>query len=99
MSELTANQAKAMKAWEDTCEDFDVLSFDTISRRSGLPRYLVRRTVRAMARKGFTRFCFGCWTDDGTPAGSGYGLTDKGRAYMDELARAFLARLNGPSSS
>lgn len=94
---LTARQQQALKAWEDTDKDFDVLSFDTIARRSGLARCDVRRTVRDMARRGYTKFYRGCWTDDGTPAGSGYGLTDMGRttmnAKMDAAEAALLARL------
>lgn len=81
---LTANEKQALKAWRGTSSDFDVLSFKTIERRSGLAGHLIRRTVRNMSRKGVTKFARGCWTDDGEPAGSGYGLTPEGRALLPQ---------------
>lgn len=81
---LTNNEKQALRAWRDTYEDFDVLSFADIASQSTLPRPLVRRTVRSMARKGITRFVRGCWTDEGEPAGSGYGLTTAGRTALKE---------------
>ncbi len=84
---LTERQKQALKAWEDTQEEFDVLSFDQIAKLSRLPRHQVRRTVREMARKGVTRFVRGCWTDEGYPAGSGYGLTNVGRSVLAQDAR------------
>ncbi|TIM95059.1 MAG: hypothetical protein E5Y34_27665 [Mesorhizobium sp.] len=83
---LTELERTAIMAWQDTQDDFDVLSFDAIADRSALPRKMVRRTVRAMARKGVTRYVRGCWTEDGEPAGSGYGLTPIGR--LDLLIEA-----------
>lgn len=88
MSALTKNEAMALRAWLGTDEDFDVLSFATIQHRSWLPKRLVRRTVRAMARKGVTHFVRGCWTEDGDPAGSGYGLTSSGRSLMLQIPEA-----------
>lgn len=85
---LTLTRQKTLTAWLDTDEDFDVLSFDTISRRSGVERHRVRRVVRDMARRGYTRFVSGCWTDEGLPAGSGYGLTSVGRAALSEGSRS-----------
>jgi hypothetical protein len=84
MACLTELQTKCLKAWIDTDPDFDVLDFDNIADRSGVRRHLVRRVVREMKRRGVTRFARGCWTEDGEPAGSGYGLTDLGRTMMDE---------------
>jgi hypothetical protein len=40
---------------------------------------LIRRTVRALARKGLTGFSNGLCSDDGTFLGAGYGLTRAGR--------------------
>jgi hypothetical protein len=64
---------------EDRC--FCVMSFLAIANRSGLEIRLVRRTVRALARKGFASYERGCWTDDGEMAGSGYQCTQDGFAY------------------
>jgi DNA-binding IscR family transcriptional regulator len=82
---LTQNQKTAFKAWFDADHDFGVLSFNTIALRSGLPRNLVRRTVRALARRGLTQYERGCWTMDGEPAGSGYRLTEYGRSVLQEV--------------
>lgn len=86
MANLTQNEATALKAWEMSDPDFDVLPFAAIARRSKLPAHLVRRTVRSLARKGLTQFVRGCWTEDGEPAGSGYGLTRVGRDVMNALS-------------
>jgi hypothetical protein len=76
---LTANEQKAMSAWigEDCGWG---LYFETVAKRSGLPRHLVRRTVRALARKGMVEL-ERLFDDDGHTAGSGYGVTPKGRAW------------------
>lgn len=43
----------------------------------------IRRVTRALARKGYTYFQRGLFTEDGELAGSGYGVTEKGYAYRD----------------
>ena len=63
-------------------EDFGYMSFDGIAQISKLARRHVRRTVRALARKGLTEYCRGLWTEDGTPAGSGYRCTQFGRDML-----------------
>lgn len=85
---LSALENTALTAWHDTYADYDVLDFAAIAGRSGLPRGSVRRVVRAMARKGLTRFVRGCFSYDGEMAGSGYGLTDEGRKLMEDKLNA-----------
>ena len=80
---LRGYEAKVMKAWYDTQEDFDVLSFARIAYRSGIDRKHIRRAVRSLARKGVTKFYQTSWTDEGEPHGAGYGLTPLGRAMID----------------
>jgi len=92
---LTLNEYKALTAWRDVSPDFDVLSFAAIERLSGLPRRLVRRTVRSMARKGVTKYVRGAWTDEGQAYGSGYGLTDEGHKLLNELRGSMLASIKG----
>ena len=84
-AKLTRNEEMALEAWRYTDRDFDVLSFAEIANRSKLDRSLVRRTVRRMARNGITSFHRGCWTVDGEPAGSGYGLTSAGRTALASI--------------
>lgn len=83
MVKLTENEKNALIAWIDTEEDFDVLSFKRIHVYGAIPRHLVRRTVRALARKGITHFVRGCMTEDGDMAGSGYSLTKEGRELLN----------------
>lgn len=79
---LTGYEAKSFKAWSETSEDFDVISFDTISRNSGVEISKVRRAVRGLARKGLTKFYRTSWTDEGELHGAGYGLTKEGRELI-----------------
>lgn len=65
--------------------DFRVRCFEPIQRETGLDRKVVRRACRSLARKGLAKYHRGCWTDEGRPAGSGYGATEKGRLIYEEL--------------
>ena len=47
----------------------------------GLDRKRVRRACRSLARKGLLQFGRGLWTEDGEPAGSGYGATTDGKHW------------------
>lgn len=78
---LTDRQKKTLKAWEDTDAECDVLSFSTIALRANIARCDVRRTVRDMARRGYTRYVRCGWSDDGL-LGSGYTLTEAGRLAL-----------------
>ena len=80
---LTGYELQAFKAWEECAFDYSVLSFDTVSNRTGLERSKVRRAVRALARKGLLKFYQMSWTDEGTPHGAGYGLTELGVSNFD----------------
>jgi hypothetical protein len=53
--------------------------FKSLAAISGLPAATIRRTVRALARKGLAEFERSLWTEDGVPAGAGYALTQMGR--------------------
>lgn len=80
---LSDRERKALAALCQVDGDFAFMSFASVARRSGLPPCDVRRSVRALARKGFAAFGKGLWTDDGTPAGSGYCATEAGRQRME----------------
>ncbi len=54
------------------------VNFKTIAKRSGLDPKHVRRTVRALARKGLAEYARGLWSEDGEPRGSGYCCTKLG---------------------
>lgn len=48
-----------------------------------LPAHLIRRTVRALARKGLVAYEKGLWCDD-RPAGAGYGIIEAGRLRAEQ---------------
>lgn len=58
------------------------LPFAAIQDRSGLPQHMVRRTVRALARKGLAQYQKGLWSEDGGPAGAGYCVTKAGLEFF-----------------
>ena len=78
---LTALERQALSAWEDTSE-YGGLHFAAIQKRSKIKPHLVRRVVRALARKGYVKFCRGMWTEDGEMYGSGYAITNTARAAI-----------------
>ena len=60
---------------QNSSPDEHYIYFAGIQRRTGLSRDFVRAACRSLAAKG---------TDDGDPAGSGYAVTDAGRAALAE---------------
>lgn len=52
--------------------------FAPLIERTGLDRAQVRRHCRYFARKGLAEYSKGLWTEDGEPAGAGYGITSAG---------------------
>ncbi|MBL4768118.1 MAG: Lar family restriction alleviation protein [Rhodobacteraceae bacterium] len=51
-----------------------------------LSRDLIRATCRSLTDRGHTVFMNSLFTDDGMVAGSGYGITKKGRGYFTALS-------------
>ena len=85
---VSKREAMALQALADEyCRDFGYLTFRSISALSGLEQAHVRRTVRALARKGLAEYAKGLWTEDGQLAGAGYRCTTAGL----ELAASFPA--------
>lgn len=71
-----------------------VLAFRDVGRRVRLNRAEIRRACRSLARKSLAKFCFGCWTEDGEPYGSGYSATELGSQSADEkLVEKIVARM------
>ena len=79
---LSANQRLVMAGLSDTSVDHR-FPFAAIGHKSGLDRHLVRRTVRALARKGLLEYERSLWNEDGEMVGSGYGLTAQGAAFVE----------------
>jgi hypothetical protein len=88
---LTPGQRTALRGLDGSgstggwCDNL-CFPFRTIMRQGGCAdRAQVRRWVRQLARKGLAEYHKGLWTEDGTPAGAGYGLTMLGAATLELL--------------
>lgn len=84
---MSPNQTKALKAMAEAYSnspEFSYMSFSKIALRSGLAPDLIRRTVRAVARKGFAEYQSGLWSDDGEPRGAGYRITNAGMKALED---------------
>lgn len=79
----TLNETKVLALLASGSEDFGVMSFAGIAGYVRLTRREIRRACRALKRKGLAEFYRGCWSEDGAPAGSGYGATAAGREKAD----------------
>jgi DNA-binding Lrp family transcriptional regulator len=78
LPKISEREMKALNALAGTGEEY-YLNFKAIARRSGLDPSHVRRSVRALARKGLAEYRSGLWTEDGEMAGAGYRATAVGR--------------------
>lgn len=78
---MSPQQRKCLDALNTLTEpDGEVCApFMPIISVTGLDRQVVRRCVRALARRGLAEFHSPLWTDDGQPAGAGYCITIRGR--------------------
>lgn len=50
-----------------------------------ITRDMARAICRSLTDRGFAFYMRGLFNDDGQPQGSGYGITNAGAAYLDEL--------------
>lgn len=46
---------------------------------------MARAICRSLTDRGYCFYMRGLWTEDGEPAGAGYGITDKGAEYLNFL--------------
>ncbi|MCW2276336.1 DNA-binding MarR family transcriptional regulator [Rhodoblastus acidophilus] len=74
---LNATETTVLAALQGANGDYCFRNFTFLSRETGLDRQQVRRACRSLARKGLAVFGRGLWTEDGTPAGSGYAAAGK----------------------
>lgn len=79
LEEIGQAEALALKALCEVSGDWAYFTFKLISKKTGLDIAATRQAVRTLASRGYAEFARGLWTEDGTPAGSGYRATDEGR--------------------
>lgn len=72
-------------AWDNCDPDYGYFSFSLIATKSGVEKHRIRRAVRALSRKGFLQFAKGLTDEDGEFRGSGYGLTQDGFNFLNNL--------------
>jgi hypothetical protein len=59
---------------------------------------MARAICRSLTDRGYAFYMRGLWSDEGYPGGAGYGITDKGAAYLETLCSddpAILRALEG----
>ena len=66
--------------------EWRAFNFKGITKRCDVEPHLIRRVVRALARKGLAQYERSLWCDDGMPAGAGYRCTDAGFTAFTALA-------------
>lgn len=82
---LVGYERKALLAWAETREDWDIIGFAGIAAKGGIDLPRVRRAVRGLARKGLAKFHQTSFDDEGVPKGAGYGLTKEGRELLESM--------------
>ena len=77
---LNENECKVLTVLADDLDycGFCYSSFARIADNCLLDVRQVRRACRSLARKGLAEYKRGLWTEEGEPAGSGYGATKAG---------------------
>lgn len=76
---------RALDAHYDDTWSFGFVSFRTVCKRTKLPRAVVRRYCRSLARKGMAEYANGLFTEDGEMAGAGYSATRAGHVALQIL--------------
>jgi hypothetical protein len=79
---MPIHQQQVLTALADGGEEMGYFAFAALCSKTGLPRKLVRRSCRALAKKGWSQYGRGLWCEDGNPGGSGYAITQAGRAIL-----------------
>lgn len=65
--------------------EFCCMGFAPIMEATKMSRRVVRRCVRALARKGLAEYHRSTWDDDGNPRGAGYCCTRAGAEKFEAL--------------
>ena len=92
---VSDNEMVALGAFAEIYDtDMNCLTFDWLHRETGIPRHMVRRIVRSLARKGLTILCRGMVDDNGKLAGSGYIATKAGFDLHQSSSRAQPSRFS-----
>lgn len=83
---MTDAHRAVLKALYDVYDDYDgggFAHFSYVIKKTGFPRNVVRRICRHLARQGMAEYSRGLWSEEGKPAGAGYGITEAGRRALE----------------
>lgn len=84
MKPLNANERAVLVAMADYGVGY-FMNFHYFADKTKLDRKAVRRACRSLSRKGLSAFRIGLWSEDGEPAGAGYGITEQGSLALASL--------------
>jgi hypothetical protein len=82
IEKLSDNQIKVLTVMGDWEDDEAYYYTRIVARKSHLSYRLTRICLRALVRKGLVDYGRGLMDDDGMLAGSGYQISQKGRAHL-----------------
>ena len=61
------------------------LNLHGLQVRTGFPKETLRGIIADLREDGLAAYYSGLWTEDGTPGGAGYAITNLGRAVLAAL--------------
>lgn len=70
-----------MELYQDSMwggRQYQAFRLDHLAHQTGLHRDVVRGVCRSLTDQGLAFYMKGLWSQDGMPAGAGYGITDAG---------------------
>lgn len=82
---LSPSAIAVLTALNSYTDDFCYVQFQTIANKTKMPIKVTRRLTRALSRKGLAKYACGLFNEDGGVAGSGYGITPRGRVVAQIL--------------
>lgn len=98
---LSATEEETLTAW-DECEEGYGFGFRLVAENCKTPKPAIRRSVRALARKGLLEYAQSLCSEDGK-MGAGYTITKAGLAYLSDVEErkwnAFDARMRADHAS
>jgi hypothetical protein len=83
MSDAHRAVLAALHSLYDSYDGGGYAHFAYVIKETGFSRQVVRRICRHLARQGLAEYCRGLWSEDGRPAGAGYGITRAGIAALE----------------
>ena len=85
---MIEGQQKCLEALADLTSPYGELCvpFAPVERATGYERKIVRRYIRALARKGLAEYHRALCNEDGEFCGAGYCITKEGQAILEKAS-------------